>query len=249
MDILFTKTLNDNQKQELSHLISCCEADEPSRLLFSLSDDEGSYFLGREGNNLIAALALYPTGDILECTAAVIPERRRQGFFQSLLSLAEKYFPERDFHFLTDGNSPTALAVLSKLGCTLLCKELLMRLNLEDLSPSSLQQKICSPDLFIQQTFDKDSLFFHAFLGSSPIGTCSVFLSGKQACIWGMEIKQPFLGQGFGTSLLFQVLFQLSSLHTLSFISLHVDSENLPAVSLYQKAGFQVEECIYYYLY
>ena len=268
MEILFLKHLNDRQTTDLQTLIRLCEAACPSRLIFDLSDPEGSYFMAYEGNLLAAALAVYGAGEDLECTAAVLPEQRRKGFFRELLSSAEKHFPERELLFLIDGKSPSAMAVISNWGCPLLYQEELMEITAETFLARFPSPPVLPGRLTIISEEDDGSeacLTFKAYISSSDskgsgpvlVGSCSCSVFDGSFCIWGVEVEPAFRRQGIGEALLISALSSMfradippaadSGGYGSAF--LHVDGSNLPAMALYKKTGFSVRQEIFYYGY
>ena len=251
MNIIFSQTLNSTQSAGLLELIRLCEADEPTHLMFSLSESDGFYILGYEGGRLISALALYPAGEYYECTAATVPSERKKGWFSALLTEALNHFPDVDFLFLTDGRSPSASLVLSHLDCEFEHSDCLMELDLSAFHPIVPNLPRLPEGYSVEKADSEDEygVCYTVFCASVPAGKCGVFSNGSSACIWGVFIEESFRRKGLGTALILYVLNDLSSYRTYKTVLLHVDGDNLPAVSLYKKAGFQITRTIFYYLY
>lgn len=250
MNILFSQMLNSRQSAELLELIRLCEADEPTHLMFSLSESDSFYFLGYEDGLLISALALYRAGQFYECTAATSPSERKKGRFSALLSEAEDHFPDTDFLFLTDGCSPSAALVLSHLGCELEHSDCLMEQDLSAIPSKNLPLSSLPSGYTLEKADSEDGagVCYTVRCSSVPAGECSVFSTGGSACIWGVFVEEAFRRKGLGTALVVSVLNDLSS-KTYKTVLLHVDGDNLPAISLYKKSGFQITRTILYYLY
>ena len=66
--------------------------------------------------------------------------------------------------------------------------------------------------------------------------------------LYGFEIREDLRGQGYGKRFLNQVLLDLAK-HAPLPLRLQVSGENLPALSLYKKTGFQITETLSGYLY
>lgn len=263
MEILFLHSLNNSQKADLKNLIYLCENAEPTYLMFDLSDPESSYLMAYEDGQLACALGVYEAGEALECVAATSPQKRQNGLLSQLLSHIEKLFPERDIHFLTDGRSSSANAVLSHLQCPLISREYLMEIKAADFKFQNPAFFHLPPNLNILTEKQEDTIVFRAFLSSNGkravcAGTCFCSLFKKEFCIWGVEVKSPFRRQGIGRNM---ILFVLSTMFGFSLdkkrISqafpacgiLHVEGENLPAINLYRQTGFSIVREIFYYLY
>lgn len=257
MEFFFSQFLSQDDACDLCSLIRLCEEYEDTRLMFSLSDSDGCYFLAREDGKLISVLAMYPAGFAFECTAATLPEKRHQGLFAALLSMAEERFPETDFHFLTDGNSADASAVLSLFECEPIHKDCMMALDNKkfySLFPSS---SFLLDGMSVVREDTEDGTVFKAYIRPRyqtvkvPVYTATCAFSPGQGdgCIWGVSTEKAFRRRGMGKALLCYALNDIFSSGLYKSVILHVDGSNLPAITMYEKIGFSTVQNIFYYLY
>ncbi len=77
------------------------------------------------------------------------------------------------------------------------------------------------------------------YLAGEPVGRLRV-VRGDEIYIGGMQILPEYRGRGLGTAILESLIEE--SKQTSKPIRLEVFHNNLPAFSLYQKAGFKVVE-------
>ena len=79
-------------------------------------------------------------------------------------------------------------------------------------------------------------------------GSVNISVFSSYYYLYGLEIHEKYRGQGHGNHLLLQVIHDLAAFDPLP-LRLQVSGENIPAVSLYKKTGFQITETLYGYLY
>lgn len=60
----------------------------------------------------------------------------------------------------------------------------------------------------------------------------------SDAMIWGVEIYEPYRGQGYGRLLMLELLKVAAQEHSVVF--LFVRRDNIPAIKLYESLGFEV---------
>lgn len=78
--------------------------------------------------------------------------------------------------------------------------------------------------------------------GELPIGYGHLDNSDKKSTVWlGIALAEQYLGKGLGSILLNNLIEEADKLDYL-IIQLTVDSENIPAIRLYEKFGFKILE-------
>lgn len=234
MPATITTTLNPLQKKQIQSI----NADFPTEDadLFTLYEIEGI---------IRSAAAFLLEGEYLyECYAFTEPSFRRQGLFTRLLDLAIDELPEdSEFIFYTDKKSPDTLEVLNALGAELVLEEHMMELDLKSWKPDSSK---ASDYAFTMTNETVDDTLTRLYSGTHGSVKISVFSSHYY--LYGLEIFEEYRGQGYGNALLLQVISDLESYNPLP-LKLQVSGDNIPAVSLYKKTGFQITETLSGYLY
>lgn len=83
---------------------------------------------------------------------------------------------------------------------------------------------------------------------SSPAAVCRAIREDTAACFYDFEVSEHLRGKGLGKQALAMVLAYLAERGILKLF-LHVSGDNVPAVRLYESAGFHVTESLVYYLF
>lgn len=234
MPATITTTLNPLQKKQIQSI----NADFPTEDadLFALYEIEGII--------RSAAAFLLEGEDLYECYAFTEPGFRHQGLFTRLLDLAIDELPEdSEFIFYTNKKSPDTMASLDALGAEPVLEEHMMELDLKAWKPDSSKSSAYTVTL-TTETID-DTL---TRLYSSTHGSVKISVFSSHYYLYGLEIFEEYRGQGYGNTLLLQVISDLVSWNPLP-LRLQVSGENIPAVSLYKKTGFQITETLSGYLY
>ncbi len=241
MEIITATALSSQQKELVQELFRACREFEGMTLTFPAED--GDFFvLCMENGTLASALALYYLEPHLyECTAATRPDMRKQGYFSKALAQAELHFPNSDFSFVTDGHCPASAFVLKKLNARFWYNEHMMTLEL-----SQWQPPVCALPPSFSMTVDENGKFT-AFAQDREIGVCFITPLGGGVYFYGMEIRAPFRGKGYGKAFFLQVLKSLQE--NTSTVTLQVSGNNTVALNLYKKTGFRITETLSYYLY
>ncbi|MFA5925318.1 MAG: GNAT family N-acetyltransferase [Parcubacteria group bacterium] len=85
---------------------------------------------------------------------------------------------------------------------------------------------------------------FEAWQGNKLVGLVAAYLNdyqSKQAFITYVGVRKSSIGRGIASSLLEQVLSKAKELQFLK-INLEVNSDNVPAIKLYEKFGFSATD-------
>lgn len=87
---------------------------------------------------------------------------------------------------------------------------------------------------------------FIAKENTTPIGLVGVYINPKEeykvADIWGMYVNNSYRGMGIGKQLVGAVLEKMTGLPNVEKIKLMVNIDQIPAIALYKKLGFQITE-------
>lgn len=260
MPIIIQTELSPQRLKQLQDLTAQCLVASPSPL--SCPEDGDIYFLAEETAQsqkkepfLAAFLALYILEDkLFECSAFTHPAWRQKGLFSALLEAAEAAYPKHQFSFPVpegDAGRP-ALSVLGSLGAEFWYREHLMTLDADNILSGPLVSSSAS-SLFSLHITDKDGLkTARAFWGRILTASCSLDIvqspEGKTCCLHQVLVPEKLRGKGWGTRFLLSLLPALKEQQVRRFL-LQVSGENLPAIALYEKAGFQITETLSYYLY
>lgn len=264
--------LNFSQKEEVLLLQNRCAAFEPLTLSFPCDDADCFFLLYDDNRELAAALSLFFTEPgLCESAAFTRPELRRRGFFRLLLEAAETWMEqyeeatglETDWCFVIDGRSPAALETVRNLEMELWYEECAMSLSLDQSAPgrlsgtdsgnraASVHAGVPNP-LSLRLDWQPDHLILaypdDGETADKPVGSCRLILNQDRAYFYEFQISREFRSRGLGKTMLQLILNALKS-RGVRTVTLQVSCENLPAMSLYQKTGFQITETLSYYLY
>lgn len=212
-----------------------------------------------------AALSFFEEADgsCAECTAFTRPALRRKGYFSLLFDELSLEIEEIDLYFPVSDPEPGVLAALASLEAVHDRDEYRMELELEEAEacsevsfhPVSSPDPAGNPSIRLRaqwEAMENDCFLLSFYQGEKAIGTCCLSFFGDSACFYSFEIKEALRGQGLGRealSLTLSLLRKGLPRPGCRRLSLHVSGLNGPAVSLYRKAGFQIKECLSYYLY
>ncbi len=257
MSIILQTSLSLKRLKQVRDLTSQCLMAFPAPL--SCPEDGDIYFLAEEpapvlkkGPILTAFLALYVLEEnLFECSAFTHPDWRQKGLFSALLEAAEIAYPDHQFSFpVPEGDvCLPALSALNSLGAEFWCREHLMTLDAGNI-PSCPFPKAVPISLHITETDGLKTA--QAFYGGNLAASCSLDISqspkGKTCCLHQVLVPESLRGKGWGTRFLLSLLPALKEQGVCRFL-LQVSGENLPAIALYKKAGFQITETLSSYLY
>ena len=147
MKIQTLNRLNEKQLKKVSALLYACRDYEPLTLTPPLenhcfSPDIPIFYLLYENNELISFLSLFlPNRYEGEVMAFTHPMARQRGYFTRLwnevLEQLDDYMEEMDLLFVTDGQSPDALAALEAMEGEYQYSEYIMEKGMDSSSPAS----------------------------------------------------------------------------------------------------------------
>ncbi len=240
MDIFITSCLNSSQKESVQSLLADVKKKESLTVSFPMEDGE-LFLLGKIGKKLCAVLSFIRESELsYECSAFTHPSFRRQGLFSRLLEKGLSLLPpETELFFYTDGNSSDALNTLDAIGAILCSKEHMMTL-----SPEKGRDFPIS-GLTVSETAESGSPLL---LFTDSFGSVRILVYPSHYYLYDFEIQDNFRNQGHGTALLRKVLSFLAAKKAMP-VRLQVSGDNLPAIRLYEKTGFQISETLSCFLY
>lgn len=233
------------------------------------------FFLLYDHGQLVSLIHLfYPDHFAGELIGFTHPDFRGKGYFKSLLSLAADYAEEiglEQIYVISDGNSADADTALSRLGLESEYSEYMLRKSLhahicpdsgtDSLSVTETSASPLAVSLF-SDIFQTDKTQCEAYLeeisSDSRIHTYFLSLNGNHigqtqltfmddmAYLSGFGILPEYRRQGFGGQFLHKLEALLAE-QSITQLTLQVSSKNKPALSLYQKDGFQKLEKLCYF--
>ncbi len=250
---LITKetTLGEGLREKMEDLLSVCRKAGDMGVDYPLDEENTIHYLLWDAkepeSSLAGALAYLPLCDeSAECIAYVRPDMRRKGCFsQFLLAKVSDDFPETDFIFPVREPDPDTTLALMNTGAEPDGREYLMELTLDSIPAPTFKKEPeatdPAPDT-LPDTCNYPS-------DDAPIGSCHLERTSKDSvCLYGVEIKPDMRHQGYGYKMILSLIDVLKSCG-ISRVCLHVGADNIPAVSLYEKAGFRTTETLSFYLF
>lgn len=255
MNVIRTENPSQRQLKDLLALQNTCQSHDQFSLTLPLEEDCLCYLLYDKENLLSALCAVFDEGTGWECYGCTLPDERRKGYFRLLLEHLEAEAEDSELIFPACPSCSDAIEALNAIGAVFWYSEHMMELSLSSPLPvpafkvPGLSEEITiqpKPDRLRQE---KDYRFFHR---GSLAGQCFLDFSGSQVYFYGFEICKELRGRGLGGACLTKLLKSLSSLPDSvrpKRILLQVSGQNLPALRLYEKTGFQPFESLSYYVY
>nr|WP_314459369.1 GNAT family N-acetyltransferase [uncultured Clostridium sp.] len=254
MNLIRTTVPDALLSKDLLLLQEACNKHDHISLTFPLEEDCICCLLYENERLLSALITFFTDSDTMECYGCTLPGERQKGHFTSLLKELVNDYPDCDFIFPVYENCQDGLKTLQAMEATFCYKEHFMELSIP-MSEKSIILKDSKDGggLTISSSRHSDGPICYEFLkDDSVVGTCSLDTQENNAYLYGFEIPKALRGQGLGTACLRLFLKTYVSLpgdQRKNIIYLQVSDENLPAVSLYKKAGFHIRESLSYYLY
>lgn len=234
-----------------------------------------SVFLLYENRELISMLSMFiPTQQEAEISAFTLPEYRQSGCFKALLSKAIdelKKFEIQNILFVCESQSISGKEVAAALNAEYDHTEYSMSFNSTKFEcQDKYRLSLITPNLkdlekiieISMKTFDdgyedskslienclqtKPRKQYLAVLNDEIIGLGSINKQRDEALIFGFGIVPEYRGVGYGKELLHLIIDRLRQSGTTE-IMLDVNSDNVYALKLYKKCGFQIEVVFDYY--
>ena len=273
MNIIRTDHLSAGQTEAITELLDECRDCNGYTPFFPFEDGDLFYLLFTDNGTAshpgelacAAALSFFeePDGSCAECAAFTRPCFRQKGYFSLLFDELSQDIEEVDLYFPVSDPEPGTLAALASLEAVHDRDEYRMELEpacVEAFSGAPFQEtsapgtwKVPGSRLHAQwEETEDDSFLLSFYQEEKAVGNCCLSFFGDSACFYSFEIKEELRGQGLGweaLSLTLSLLLKGLPRPGCRRLSLHVSGLNVPAVSLYRKAGFHIKESLSYYLY
>lgn len=244
-----TTHLSKTQEEMIQELCLKCRAQDGASLSYPFEEAAQHLMSLLPDGRLAGVLALVPLEEnLFECAAFTDPDFRRQGIFSGLLTHALEALDETDLLFQIPEACESAKEVMNHLQAEKTSTEYQMELILSA-RPNPVPSQENGFSLVPIQNTDEGETQIQFCQNHQAVGSCKLYsMSGHAVCLHHVEIADPLRGQGLGSRFLALLLTFLSE-NNIRKVLLHVASDNLPALSLYEKAGFRITETLHCYLY
>ena len=283
MVIKKTNKLNRKQIKDVMQLIEECRSVEPTMIAPVLTN-EGNFdpelpnmFLCEEQGYLISYVSIFmPSPYYGEVVAFTSPAARKRGYFMKTwleaLKVLGPHIEEMEIMFLTDGNSPSALATLQALEMHYEYSEYVLakdierkdwdfRITVKELDPNNVKDSNAIfmlhtnifPDgrsetlTFMESTKLPGTQNFLA-IGpeGKPVGLFHMTLDGDRVFLFGVGVLPEYQGKGYAKQMV--QLAQNMCDDEFTAIGVQVSSLNEEAMGLYRSCGFrEVNRLDYWY--
>lgn len=249
MTIFYTKAPSAQMISQMNELVHLCTEHEP--ITFSSQTEDCSFVLLYDNQILLSFISLFfPDEDLCECTGFTHPSYRRQGYFSQCLEQVCDILAQREAEtghmaeitFLSDGKSPDAAETLKALDAEFWYAEFMMEISVQNLiEHTKPYSKLAQIEVLSEEQFQVTS-------SSRPCGTFYLYLTPDYAFLHQLFIEPNQRKKGLALASLYYAGTCLIE-KKVPLLRLQVSGLNLPALSLYKKAGFQIVETLSYYLY
>ncbi|WP_319757411.1 GNAT family N-acetyltransferase [uncultured Sphaerochaeta sp.] len=231
----------------------------------NVEPEKPCFFLAYEAAQLVSFLtAFFPTKEEVEFTGFTHPDKREQGHMTALIAAALPLFSQARYHqalFIREKGSQSGEEFLSKRYPAIARTEYVLELKsnawktrqttgvLTEVTPQTqeIAGKILSEIFEQDEQTSKQHLTFLLsrpdgqvylyYVEGVPVGTVNVhYLDKEVAMIHAVGIHKPLRRKGHGERMMVDLLNMLTQ--NTSAVRLEVDSDNPPALALYQKLGF-----------
>jgi ribosomal protein S18 acetylase RimI-like enzyme len=231
-------------------------------------------FALKEKDELTGFLFIFaPMSEEIEVSALISPTCRRQGCFTALLKEAEEEsarFRYKKGFLVCNAASETGMKAMAHCGYPLHHTEYEMRYVIKGPKeiPEGFQLETAYPDdaealaalgakIFAMEPEEEyaimknsieslDRLQWKFKHDGKTIGLCAGRREGKKCYIYGLGVHPDERRKGYGRIIL-DIAANDARSHGLDYLCLDVDSENPPALRLYQSYGFVNESVTNYY--
>lgn len=254
MNLIRTNAPDARLSKDLSLLQKTCNEYDHITFSFPLEEDCICCLLYEDERLLSALIGFFTDPDTMECYGCTLPDKRQNGHFTFLLKELVNDYPDCDFIFPVYEDCQDGLKTLQAMEASFCYKEYFMELS----TPMSeeaifIKENKDRNDLTISSRKDSDDqICYEFFKDKAVVGKCRLDIQENSAYLYGYEISESLRRQGLGTACLRLFLKTYTSLlsnQRKDTIYLQVSGDNLPAVALYKRAGFQIRESLSYYLY
>lgn len=243
--------------------------------LASRTGESASDFIYRANGRIVGFLMLDGLGDgTAEATGMVDPVYRRRGIFRELVGAARAACQQQNtaaILFTADRRSESARSFLDAIGARYEFAEQRMRLD------APAQPLAAGGDLAVAPATAADTAeiaaisaaddggdpgefaehiaanmrrpnyqYYLARHGDAAVGTINIQILNGDAYVYGFVVRPEQRGRGYGRQILAQVVDTTIAAQPRP-IFLEVETENVPALTLYRSLGFQTTHTFDYY--
>jgi GNAT superfamily N-acetyltransferase len=255
MNVIRTNVLNQIQKNNAMILQEICKKHDHISLTLPIEED-CIYYLLYDEENLLSVLCAFITENMdYECSGFTHPLHRRKGHFKRLLNEFLEKAEDSDLIFPVDESCIGTVSTLKAMDASFWYQEHIMELPLtQSLKNNQLKNGISfeTLSLSIATSPEETPIQCVFLLDGDPVGSCYLDSLENGAYLYGFEIEEAFRNRGLGSaclSLFLDTYFAHPNARRFKKLFLQVSGLNKPAISLYQKAGFQITESLSYYVY
>jgi len=262
--MIVANELTDSDRANIAALEALCKQHETLQGSMFLSPEQNFdpkmpcfYMLYHplKKNELIAFLSIFaPFDDEAEIYAYTAPAYRKRGCFYSLLKRALtdlQSYGIKNILFVHEPNGIDCKFILEKMPTKYQYSEYILTINNSNIPILSMPDSLMllpasSSDLkgltILHAAAFKNSLnVSRRFLFKGKIiGCCFIIKQENNLSLISIAIHPSYQKKGYANTMLHAVLYELSISYPGLPVSLEVNSENIAALSLYQKIGFQV---------
>ena len=270
MNIIRTEALCESQKNDLLTLQNICQGHDSISLTFPMEEGWVYYLLYDEDCLLSALSAFFNENSEWECCAFTLPQNRCQGCFTLIFEELLKETGDSDLIFSVQENCRDTVSALEAIGAVFWYQEHMMSLSFSGFSGSELakgchipesisilprESSLCPEGKFTlskRQSFQDEPVHYVFLAGDKAVGSCYLDSRENSSYFYGFEIPENLRNQGYGRaclSLLLNDFFTQSGTGKEETLFLQVSGQNVPAMALYKKSGFQITESLSYYIY
>ncbi|MGH0053838.1 MAG: GNAT family N-acetyltransferase [Sphaerochaetaceae bacterium] len=232
------------------------------------------FFLGYLGQQLVSFLsAFFPTKEEVEFNGFTHPDFRKHGYMSALIDHALPLFSEDLFAqalFIREQESQSGWEYLSKRYPVIARTEYVMEMQSSSWNSFNAAGQLTEVTKKTQNTAQKiiseifeqdektskqqlgfllshpDRQVFLYWVGEKPIGIANIHAASQvMIMIHSVGIIPRFRRKGYGYQMIGTLLNYLRT--KASIVSLEVDSDNPPALALYRKLGFYIQNRIDYH--
>lgn len=264
----FANLTKSVQNAILKLIQTCCLADQISYESPEFDDTDWEIYYQEENGEITAALFCLPCDDILLSHGYTLPAKRRQGLFLALLDAAAEDYPDTVFSFLITAHNKIGQQAMLALNAEPVLTEYLLQYRLSNAVSASTDMQelilISTDDRELlaklhHQIFDfpqhasktyVDNMFSIDELQgvilqkhNEPVGLCFLLPHNSSLSICGLGILPSYRHQGMAGLLLDQICIYAAAFPlSPDYLLVQVNDQNQPALHLYQKYGFTIQE-------
>lgn len=230
-------------------------------------------FFVHHGDALVGYAALDRFDPVIETCGMVHPDHRRRGIGRALLAAAQAEVRRSAGHIvlICEDQSASGQGFLQAITTELRFKEhrlMLTTLPVPRQLPSDLHLTAARPEdaetfagvlatafgdpleqhlaVFRAQISDSQQRFYLACLGDQPIAALKVVFFGDRAGIYAFGVVPVQRNRGWGRLILGEIIARTLAVHLVAFF-IEVETDNAPALHLYQACGFVIQTTYGYY--